>query len=334
MISETFEKLLEKREVEYFTGLEKPKTAKATFPFLVVDAPEKWPEAKEFTYEYNMPMLGTQDRLRFPLTGVSLAEWSEVDASVVVPEWDGEVGKESDEFLTVKNQAVAHKEVILLEKSLGKPIPGKSSEEKRAFLAQRNPGEIDALMLYIRDCACGWSDVDPQLVAEYQELLRKGTLQPEAKQFTSFDDWKVATECTYCFRRQRMGDKYILEFPLKGITRADKERIEIETKEPPAPKVPSRDAEGKMDRNAPTKEDRTDPSWLKMARAVYEKETVLLLQATLTFTIPGDNEKEQYDWISKRLVGDVMQLKKYIQTDLLTFTSRYNFFTIGQDQAA
>lgn len=295
------------------------------FPFLVIDQAEKWVEASQIRGVYKMPIVGTSTSLAFPMRGPSLQQWEAIEARFVVPEWQDD-GDPPQEFTDNRKSVVAERRVAMLECCLDKSIPGNNAQEKIAFLNERCPGELEALFQYIENSLCNWAEApDSQLLNEYNRVAQKA-MTNKVVEFASFDDWKKANETQYVFRMQRPTDDYIVEVPINGLSRAQKEEIQERTKESIPPMVPII-VEGKFDRSGRTRPNYQDPSWLKRTRTLMQTRTVMYFDACLPFSIPGGNIQERYDWISKRLVGDITKIQGFIEGEILSFGSRYNFFT-------
>jgi len=297
------------------------------YPFLVISKAEDWRPALATQAKYDMPMPGTDRSMSFPMTGISLKIWEGIEARHVIPEWEG--GGDPTKEFDVKRQAVIQqRNVCILEAALQKTIPGKNPDEKVAFLNERCPGEIEALFVFIHKRLCNWSTQEQPLLDQYLHHCALAH-QNKVVEFKDFDDWTKASESQYTFRMQRATDQYIIEIPIKGLSRQNRDQIMEETKETEPPHVPVWDArKGAYDRTQ-TKPNRQDPAWLKVARAVHQKRTVMYLERCLPFEIPGTTGLDKYDWLAERLVGDVTKLKDFIETELLSYGSRYqNFYML------
>jgi hypothetical protein len=295
------------------------------FPFLVIDSPEKWAEATQVKAIYQMPIIGSGKSIAFPMIGPSLEKWESIEAKFVVPEWQDE-GDPTDDFLNNRKKILAERRIAILECCLNKQFPGETAEQKIAYLNDRCPGEVEALIQFIENSLCNWSD-GPQstLLTEYSQVAQRA-MGGAVIEFNSFDDWKKANEAEYFFRMQRPTDAYIIEIPLKGLSRDQKEHIQTETKEsvPPLRPVFGHDRRPDKTKTVPNYQD---PAWLKRTRTLMQKRTVMYFDACMPFTIPGNNVQEKYQWIAQRLVGDITKVKDFIETEFMSFGSRYSFFT-------
>lgn len=295
------------------------------FDFLIIDSPDKWQPASEFHSVYDMPIIGTPKKIRFHLQGVSLEEWESIELDHKVPEWDGE-GLPNDEFNQRREQILNEKFAHVFEKALGKQLTGDTYAEKANRLKELNPGEVQALYLFTQNTACNYRD--GHLLQSYmQAVANREDADSDIMEFSGFEEWKIATEAAYIFRMHRPFEDHMIEFPLKNITSEARSRIENECRDPDPPKKPKRDPKTKRLIPTETESDFQDENWLRKCRAVNQKKLVMYLDACLSFQIPGENQLKQYEWVSKRLMGDVVRLKDFIEQELCGYASRYNFFT-------
>lgn len=308
-------------------------TEAAEFDVLVVDRHDLWVAARDLSTTYNMPIVGSQKTRSFPLQGVSLRDWEHIEAIHTIPELkEDESDPEANSKIRIEHErkkaaAILRKQCAVFEKSTGKSIPGDTIDEKVNFLSQRNPGEIEALWNYIYLSMC--SMTDGGLMQSYNTLAAKSERDnSEILSFGSFEDWTTACETQYIFRMQRPFEKYIIEFPLRAISEEQKQAIEAETREPEAPRVPKRDPRTKRFDPTQLVPNLQDPAWLQSMRAINQKRTAMFFSACLTFNIPGDNWQDKYAWISEKLVGDVIRVKRFIEHEIVNIGSRYDFFTL------
>ncbi len=318
------EKLDEASEFQtrLYTGRDNSEYA---FKFLVIDDPSKWVAAEKITGHYDMPILGQSRSLRFSLTGLSAKQWQEIETQHLIPTWDNPGKQPDDAFLDSRELALAAKRAHVIEVSSGKKIPGESYNDKAIALQKLNGGEVQALYLYIQDVVC--STEDGSLIQKYKKIASEASTD-NVSEFSDFSDWVKATETGYIFRLQRPSQEFILEFPLKNISSKDKLDIELQTRDPEPPQIPFRDPNtGKMVPHQ-MMPDYNDRSWLERCRVVAQKRTTMLLSACLPFEIPGKNTLEQYEWISQRLIGDVIRLQTFINDELCGYRSRYDFFSV------
>jgi hypothetical protein len=287
---------------------------------------EDWPEADFFKAEYRMPIVGSGRFMTFPLRGVSLNQWEEIEQEHTVPTWDKD-GKPDEDFERHKRQIVAEKMAHVFEQALANGIkfPGETWSEKAAAIFKLNPGETEALYFYIQHSLCNFQD--GPLLERYQLSSATNKFQHPDIELNSFADWEAATKSAYVFRMHRAIEDHIIEFPLKNISTEDRLAIDRETQEPDPPRKPKRDPSTKRMIAGETVPDYDDVHWKQRMRAVNQKRIAMYFNACLTFTIPGGNLMEQYNWIARRLMGDVIRLKTFIEQDLCGYESRYNFFT-------
>lgn len=294
------------------------------YSFLVIDSAEKWEDACDLHTHYDMPIIGTDRKIRFPLQGISQAEWEQIELKVNVPEWEGPEGEETPEFEEGVERAVLEKKMLLFEAATGQKVPGENTEQKIAFLEDRCPGEVDALFAFISQVLSNF--VGGSILDEYNIIRNRS--KAEVHEFKSFDDWHKASESKYIFRMQRPFQRHIIEIPLKAIDSSTKNKIFRDTEPPTPPRVPKRLPDGSFNPRE-TEPNYKDTAWKQRQRACGQRRVVNLLDACLPFLIPGSNDKEKYEWLSRKLVGDVIQLRDFIEDDILGYGSRYDFFTIG-----
>jgi hypothetical protein len=297
------------------------------FKFLVIDSAEKWEIASTIFSDYDMPLLGKGQVLRFTLKGVSLADWERVEIEHRIPKWDDNQGVETEDHKQLVELALSCKRAQVIEVSSGKKIPGEDYAAKSKALQSLNPGEVLALYYHIQNIVCSMDNGN--LFGQYQRVAAEASanFKDRVVTFDSFDVWQKATETPYIFRMQRPTEDYILEFPLKNISAEAKLAIDSETREPEAPKVPARDPQSRKFIPNQLVPDYNDVGWLSRVRAIHQKRTVMFFSACLPFDIPGQNEKEKYEWLSQRLVGDVVRLRNFIEEELCEYHSRYNFLS-------
>lgn len=315
------ETAIETRKIKTKDGTEHP------FRFLYIDSPEKWQEAQEIKAQYHMPLLGQDRALVFNLRGLSLSDWEQVEFEHKIPTWSEE-GKPTEQFLTEQESLIAAKSCHLVELATGHKFPGETYADKALFFQKLNPGEATALYLYIQNHLSAFQS--GRMLEHYKDILADRAEQNGSDgnvEFSGFESWQKATELPYLFRMHRPCQDYILEFPLKNISAECKLMIEAETKEPEAPLMPKRDPKTRRFIPGETVPDFNDIHWLEKMRAINQKKAILFFNACLPFSVPGSNRKEQYDWIAQRLMGDIVQVKQFIENDLCGYRSRYNSFT-------
>lgn len=291
------------------------------FKFLVIDQISKWAAAHEIKTTFSMKLNDTQT-LRFPMQGISLKDWETVEISNHIPsEIEGASEEAKSEIEEMSRKAICAKRIALFELATGKTIPGNTIDEKNDFLSARVAGELESLYSFVTYTLAGISR--GQLVNEYLQCILNSE-NSAVIEFAGFDDWKVATETRAAFRMHRSYEDFIVEFPVIGISDAARTKIDNECKDPAVPQIPKRKPGGGFERGQVTA-NYNDPSWRAASRAVNQKRITKYLTACLPFIVPGLNEREQYDWLSQRNVGDIIGLKGFIEENLLSFGDRFNF---------
>lgn len=299
-------------------------------PVLVIDSAEKWEAAASFSIEMNLEQSNTK-RLRIPMTGISQAEWDKIETSKPIPELEADEQPPAG-FEEHREMALVDRKIAILEKATGKTFPGKEAGEKRDFYLQRSRSEQTSLTIFIDRDLCNFpgSSTMPRtgpLVEFYESQLAAS--EPTADPFGSFEDWKAASEVQHVYRMQRAGQPYIIEFPLRAVPAETHKKITNETREPEPEKVPVMNAMTGKFMPGQFEIKRRDPVYQRKLRAAHQQRCVRYFNACLMFTLPGQNEKEQYDWLAQRLVGDVVRVREYIEDVVMGIGNRYSFFTNG-----
>lgn len=303
-----------------------------SFDFLVIDSAEKWDIASGVSGEFLMET-GQHDassQLRVMLSGLSLKEWEDIEAANPIPTAPQDAELTEDSKAKYEHDfeiALMRKRVAVLEASTGKTIPGGTTEEKVSFLGQRNPRMTERLFAHVQDVICNLNEnpIDG-LLEQYEMFLLDSSKTSGVIDFNSFEDWDTAVNSQYCFRMSRSGDPYILEFPIRGISQEVRHKIETDTREPQPPRIPRRDPVTKRFDRSNLVLNYEDPSWLQRVKAIHQHRTAMYFDAALMFKVPGGNYMEKYGWISARLIGDVIRLKKYIEKEIIGLAGDLDFF--------
>lgn len=136
----------------------------------------------------------------------------------------------------------------------------------------------------------------------------------------SAEMWEPATRVIAQHKIVR-ADGSVLVFDIRGIPSSVYYKILKDTMpmDVPEVEVPQLDKRGKpVVGLAPTvvKNDR-DPSYLTNIEEMRQMRTVLIIDASLTFDIPGNDWKAKSQWLQERLPGDVDEL--YLAIDRLCY---------------
>lgn len=303
--------------------------AERKFKIFDIKSPEDWVEASEISSEFELK--SAQGQLIFPLNGISLEKWEEIEDVNQIPEWKKEGLEPSEEFIAERNQAVLYKNVALIEAATGMELPGGSPQGKVDFLSRRCPGEMDKLINHINNVLTCL--VDGRLVDEYMLAVASSPIKRAATYISSFEDWLEASETKTIFRMQRTFDDYIIEIKLKGLNSEDKARVEAETKMPNVPMRPKRLPGGGIDPSQ-TEPFYEEPNYKRQVKGAMQRRAALYFDHCLPFKIPGDRVEDRYAWISRRLVGDVVKLRLFIEKQLADYGSEFDFFTDSTGQMA
>lgn len=313
------------KEFELEQRILKTESGEYDFYFLVIDSPDKWAPANEIK-GHHVINIG-QRKVNVQVSGVTLRDWSDVELKHPMPRTP-DADQLKDESVENEHQrkcalVLAKRRCVFFELSTGKSIPGNTLDDKAVWLMQRNPRDIEDMFSAIQNRICNLQG--GRLVDTYNSLASEAEGY-SVKEFESFEDWGVASESTHQFLMNRQVDDYIIEIPLKGMSSEERMQIETECKDPVPPKIPARDPVTK--RFDPTKlvSNFEDPAWQRKLQIVNEKRIAMTLTRCLMFQVPGDNYQEKYHWLAERLVGDVIQLKEYIEREIVGMGAHYDFF--------
>lgn len=290
------------------------------FGVLVIDSPELWQQAEVMRTSYTMRPGGNSAEVTFNLTPLKLASVELIESTNIVPSEPRE-GESKDEYEARKQRIVDRKLIEQLEIALGDKIPGNDFEQKTEWLNRRLPAEIMALQNYIGNTLAALDDGN--VLSDYSKYSRQ---QQTEKIISSFADWDEGATAKYTFRMARPWENYILEFPLRGITAAEKKAIHESTPDPEPPMTLAIDPRTKKRIPNQMVPNYDDPAYMARRRSNEQKKIVAYFSHCLTFDIPGDNPKEKYDWISLHVTGDVLKLKDFIDSNVISYRDRYDFF--------
>lgn len=314
--------LYERRKVE-------TKNTCNDYDFLVVDSSEKWKDAKEFPGRYELNFGGKV--LNIALKGVSYLAWEQQEEMYPYPdrpiEKDGEkpTKQQLEEHDALVENIRQQRKVFMFQDVVGKSIPGQSMDEKVTWLNNRGYDAVEAFYSYVELHMTGLSDGNT--LEAYNLESSQSNHKPTAIDLTSFEDWDTADKTHATFRISRKFDEHIIEFNLRRVPHDTKEKIDRETQVPDPPQKPGRNPLTKKFDPAFFTSDTKDHRWLQNCAAMRHKKTVMVLEATLPFEIPGNDYKEKYSWISKKLMGDVYKLERFIFEELLGYRRQLDFFT-------
>lgn len=297
------------------------------FKIVIIDSPEKWQAAIEVGANYTMALPGGS-KMQFKLCGVSLKDYEEAETSHPIQRVNEDASEQEQAAQRAEiESAISRKQCCILEKALRKPIPGETIDAKVAYLSQRTSGEIEALYKFVQETLGNL--VDGNMMQAFLISTTKKDKDDDVVEFSDFSDWKTAAETKYTMRMHRGVQDFLIEFPLKGVSEEARREIDLQCKEPDPPKIPKRDPKtGRFDPSilVPNYEDHT---WKRSLRAVNQIRTVKTFAACLPFEIPGGNDQQKYAWISERLVGDVVRLKRFIDTEIIGIGAKLDLFTRG-----
>jgi hypothetical protein len=141
----------------------------------------------------------------------------------------------------------------------------------------------------------------------------------------SAEKWLSAVNVVAQYRLTRT-DGTTMVVPLKGIPAKVYYSIRQQTMpiKPPMKREPQTDRRGKLvvGANPLEVEDRDDPDYRKSVDEMANKGQTLILDAALTFPIPGNTWQEKHKWLMDRLPGDVDKLYNFIILELLNLGAK------------
>lgn len=291
-----------------------------TFAVLVVNKPELWEPVSEMKVPYEINTGAGRPSMKFMLTPLSLGVVETIEMTHIIPT-SAQEGESESEFKERRENIIARKMVEQFEQAIGDSIPGNTVEEKQAWLRKKIPAEVEALDNYITRDLAGL-----QTKSRLLDEFSGGSIRTSEKTISSFKDWGDADEAEYVFRMHRPWENYIIEFPLKGMSAEEKKAIHDQTPDIKPPEILAVDPKTK--RRIPNQlvPNFDDPAYLARQRTVEQKKLALYFGHCLPFEIPGETHQEKYRWISMRLPGDVIKLKNFIDSSIISYRNRFDFF--------
>lgn len=299
---------------------------KYEFDFLFLDSADKWKAASDFSFICEINRLN-DSKLNIPMHGISFADREEMESVYPLVKrlskkdtMGNEIPESDQDFTARSNSLNAKRSVFLIERAIGKKIPGETLDEKVSFLSKRSIGEIDTLTDFAEvNCSAINSG---NLVEKFTSL----NLQPLVNEFKGFEEWEEASQIKSIFRFQRPTENFIVEIALRNISQEDKISLEASCAPPDAPRNQRKVVDGKTAPMHEWEPNYDDPTWKKSLAASQQKRKVMIFEKCLMFEIPGSNEHEKYKWLSSRLVGDIYKINRFIEQEICGYRSKYNFF--------
>jgi len=292
------------------------------FDFLVIDKPELWKPASEFTSKH---VLNFGDRkIALNVKSLSYKQWEGVELGYPLPEITSPMS--AQETYELREPIRRKRYVNVLELSTGMLIPGSTLEEKVEWLMGFGAGHARAAYTDIVD---HFSNTENgSLMDRYYDLISKPAVQ-EVATASSFEDLLAASQTGSFFRMQRPFEDYIIEIPLRHLSDSQKNEIDSQCKEPLPPGKPGKNpTTGKPDA-AFMEYNRNDARYLESLKAVNRLKLVLQFDAILPFKIPGSGFAEKWEWLSSRMIGDVVKLQEHINEKILNYQSALRSFSIA-----
>lgn len=301
------------------------------FEVLVVDKPDKWLPANQHSHELNIRTPGTDKVKRFNLNAISYSAWEAIEDNNPMPEIKqddyGDDNTSDPKFLEAVSKVHEKRNILFIESSIGEKIPGATTEEKISWLNKRSSGEFETIISFVKNTMGAIRD--GVAIDQYNSIVLANVSLETAnvKEIKSLADWDEVDDSYGSFRISRPFENYIVEFPVKSISSEVRSEIEKSCTPPIPPKGPYVDPiSGKIDprRVVP---NHKDPHYLQKINQLHAKKLLLLIQAALTFDIPGSTQEEKIKWLTDRTVGDVIKLRKFIDEELLGYKQQFDSFT-------
>ena len=322
------------REIDLKTMMEERKFtdqdgSESIFSVLVIDKPEKWLPANQHSHEFNIKTPGTNKVKRFNLNAISYSAWEDIEDSNPLPELkQDEYGNDNTsdpQFLEAHAKVHERRNILFIESSIGEKIPGTTPEEKIAWLNKRAAGEFQQLVSFVKNTMGAISEGNT--IDQYNAVvINDVTSVNNVKEIKSLADWDEVDDSYGAFRISRPFEDYVVEFPIKAISSQTRSEIEKACIPPIPPKGPYVDpVTNKIDprRIVPNTKD---PHYIQKLNQVHYKKLLMLTQAALTFEIPGSTQDEKIKWLTDRIIGDIIKLRRFIDEELLGYKQQFDSF--------
>lgn len=288
----------------------KVKSANDPLTIVTVSSGIAWPEASAMRFSVGIQYGGKLTT--FNIRGVSDSELSYIQGKNEVPEAKDDNEERDPGFIELRDRRVDLRKVSLFELAIGEKIPGNTEGEKLKWLRGQCTISIQNLYDVIQDVSLGLGSNDNE--GHYRMHLLES---PDAREFLSFA--ALEEDPTYSFIRGRQGQDYVNVFAMNAITEEVKLSIENSNKLDPPPMRPSKSPDGTLDyKNAEPWFD--EPMYKLRTDKAKKAKSAAYMSHCIPFNIPDD------DWIGKRMAGDVLRMKLFIQQELLDPSIRTSFF--------
>jgi len=290
---------------------------------LLVDSPDKWPEAKDIKYQWTFQAL--QGLLAFDLRAISQAEESEIVGMVPRVE---KGNKSDEEFQREQQMFMAQHVVLTLERGWGKEFPGKTAAEKVAWIENQLAGQAGVYteMNAAIQALSGYGTMPMWLIPRDASGRTSAVVDREKPATTvAISDpeaWAKIAVGKQMYRIHRAGITY--EWPTVPVpTKIDRE-ISQQTSDPDPPQIVQY-APG-TGRPTGSKPDPNDSAYVATLERNMRLRQMLHIEAALPFDIPGANADEKCAWLAQRPAGDVDALYKFVTVDLHNLGLATDFF--------
>lgn len=282
-----------------------------------VDAPEKWPEAKDINFRWTFKAL--QGLLAFDLRAISRMEEDEI--LKMVPR-----GKDAIE----RQNAMAMFVILTIERGWGKTFPGETPAAKVAWIEEQLTGQMGVYqeMNAAIQALSGYATLDQWLIPRDKSGRNAAALDRSVEAMTEtveIDDpaaWAKIAMGEQFYRIHRAGITY--EWPVQPVPVKRDREISKLTEDPDAPMVVQH-APG-TGRPCGSKPNPDDPAYLATLTRNAHLRQMLHIEAALPFELPGTNDEEKCAWLAQRPAGDVDALYKFVTRDIHNLSLATDFF--------
>ena len=280
-----------------------------------VDSPDKWTAADTITADVQIETL--DGMVKFKVKAASNEQYSRIKDGVKFPEapmvsnFRGVPSANTDDEEYQKASALAElKRRVLWIDTCWMEIPGDNLDMKVQWASENlwHKNELKQL----------WEQV--LRVSGFQkQVFEQSSAMPVI--ITDPKAWaESARRPARLIITRVTGD--VLAFVLKPISRIISLQIDQAC---PLPEVPEIPAPGKAGRLRQFVKNDSDPAYLAKVKAVNDRKTVLMIEASVDWKIPGDNFEVKTAWLNARPAGEISMIYSSIVNTVNNFQSRSDF---------
>lgn len=211
-----------------------------------------------------------------------------------------------------EDAAATFNRMVRIIDSCWSTIPGDGLGEKVAWAAENLWRESEIIKLY--------GDI-MSLSGLGNSFRQPLDVAPESAIVTSAETWAARSKATNvcCFRRM----KKTIGFELRPISRLVSSQIDLATK---PPDVPMRPKLGMIRGGTPEfVPDVNDAKYKSKVRQMDERRTIMYLEESLSFKIPGGVHEEKMDWLGARPAFEVIGVSGFITNNINNYRDRVDF---------